>query len=126
VLHATFATPDLTTFCRLDELGLVATGQRIEAHRAVLECRVADPEGWCVVCGAEGISRGTEARRLAHVPFGGRPTTLLVRVPRWRCSGCGGSWRHDLSRAAEPRSKLSRGAVAWDDLDSQWGFKRPV
>ena len=25
---ATFATPDLTTFCRLDELGLVAVGQR--------------------------------------------------------------------------------------------------
>ena len=28
MLDATFACPDLTTFCRLDELGLVATGQR--------------------------------------------------------------------------------------------------
>lgn len=29
----TFATPDLTTFCRLDGLGFVVTGQRIEADR---------------------------------------------------------------------------------------------
>lgn len=27
---AGFACPDLTTFCRLDELGLVVTGQRLE------------------------------------------------------------------------------------------------
>ena len=27
VHHPTFATPDLTTFCRLDELGLRAVGQ---------------------------------------------------------------------------------------------------
>ncbi len=26
---ATFARPDLTTFCRLDELGLEVTGQRL-------------------------------------------------------------------------------------------------
>ena len=37
---ATFTTPDLTTFCRLDELGLVVTGQRLEPERAVLACRV--------------------------------------------------------------------------------------
>lgn len=29
----TFATPDLTTFCRLDGLDFVVTGQRIEADR---------------------------------------------------------------------------------------------
>ena len=31
-----FACPDLTTFCRLDELGLVLTGQRLEPDPAVL------------------------------------------------------------------------------------------
>ena len=84
--NATFDTPDLTVFCRLNDLGLVVTGQRIERHRAVLECRVVEPDEWCRCCGAEGISRGTEARRLAHIPFGGRPTTLLVRLRRYRGS----------------------------------------
>lgn len=33
---------DLTTFTRLDELGREATGQRLEADRAVLACRVVE------------------------------------------------------------------------------------
>jgi hypothetical protein len=44
VHHATFATPDLTVFCRLAELGLTAVGQRPEPDRAVIECRVAEPD----------------------------------------------------------------------------------
>ena len=36
VPEATFACPDLTTFCRLDELGLEVTGQRLRSDRAVL------------------------------------------------------------------------------------------
>ena len=42
MLDATFACPDLTTFCRLDGLGLVVTGQRLEPDRAVLACQVVD------------------------------------------------------------------------------------
>ena len=38
---------------------------------------------------------------------------MLVRVRRYRCSGCGRSWRQDSTAAAEPRSKLSRGALTW-------------
>jgi len=37
---ATFTCPDLTTFCGLEELGLVAVGQRLEPDRAVVACRV--------------------------------------------------------------------------------------
>ena len=44
---ATFARPDLTTFTRLDELGLIVTGQRLEPNRAVLACRVIDDDRWC-------------------------------------------------------------------------------
>ena len=51
---ATFACPDLTTFCRLDELGLEVTGQRLEPDRAVLACRVLEPDSWCRRCGCEG------------------------------------------------------------------------
>jgi len=36
------ACADLTTFCRLDELGLEVTGQRLDPDRTVLACRVVD------------------------------------------------------------------------------------
>ena len=52
-------------------------------------------------------------RRLAHEPFGWRPTLLLVTVRRYRCGECGHVWRQDMSKAAEPRAKLSRRALRW-------------
>ena len=110
---ATFACPDLTTFCRLDELGLEVVGQRVEPKRAVLACRVVEPDRWCRRCGCQGLSRGTVVRRLAHEPLAWRPTTLLVTVRRYRCTGCGHVWRQDISRAAEPRAKLSRQGLRW-------------
>ena len=110
---ATFAAPDLTTFTRLGELGLEVVGQRLEPDRAVLACRVVEPDQWCRRCGCEGAPRDTVTRRLAHEPFGWRPTTLEVRLRRYRCTGCGHVWRQDTSAAAEPRAKLSRGARAW-------------
>lgn len=76
VPDATFADPDLTTFARLDELGLVVVGQRLEPDRAVLACRVVEPDGWCRRCGCEGAPRDTVVRRLAHEPLGWRPTVL--------------------------------------------------
>ena len=111
--NATFTTPDLTTFTRLDELGLVVVGQRVEPDRAVLACRVSEPDKWCQRCGCEGIPRGTLLRRLAHEPFGWRPTLLEVTVRRYRCVGCGHVWRQDTSLAAQPRAKLSRRALGW-------------
>jgi transposase len=113
VPDATFACPDLTTFCGLDELGLEVTGQRLEPARAVLSCRVVEADQWCWRCGCEGTARDTVTRRLAHEPLGWRPTTLLVTVRRYRCSGCGHVWREDTSRAAEARAKLSRRALRW-------------
>ncbi len=118
---ATFTCPDLTTFTRLDELGLEVVGQRLEPDRAVLACRVADADadgtndadGWCRRCGCEGTVRGSVIRRLAHEPMGWRPTTLHVTVRRYRCRGCGHVWRQDTSRAAEPRAKLSRRGLRW-------------
>jgi transposase-like protein len=113
VPDATFTTPDLTTFARLDELGLVVLGQRLEPGRAVLACRVSEPDEWCRRCGCEGMPRDSLVRRLAHEPFGWRPTTLLVTVRRYRCIGCGHVWRQDTTAAAEPRAKLSRGGLRW-------------
>ncbi|MDQ2838332.1 MAG: ISL3 family transposase [Actinomycetota bacterium] len=113
---ATFACPDLTTFCRLDELGLEVVGQRLEQDRAVLACRVAESDefdGWCRRCGSQGAPRDTVTRRLAHEPFGWRPTTLLVTIRRYRCTSCRHVWRQDTSTAAEPRARLSRRGLRW-------------
>ena len=105
--------PDLTTFCRLDELGLEAIGQRLETKRAVIACRVAADDRWCRRCGCEGAPRDTVVRRLAHEPLGWRPTILEVVVRRYRCGDCGHVWRQDTSAAAEPRAKLSRRGLRW-------------
>lgn len=72
-----------------------------------------EPDDWCRRCGCQGVARDTVVRRLAHAPFGWRPTTLLVTVRRYRCSECGHVWRQDTTAAAEPRGKISRGGLAW-------------
>jgi transposase len=107
--------PDLGAFCRLDELGLEVIGQRLEPDRAVLACRVAAGEfdRWCRRCGGEGVPRDTVTRRLAHEPFGWRPTTLQVTIRRFRCGNCARVWRQDTGAAAEPRARLSRAALRW-------------
>jgi transposase len=113
--HATFDRPDLTTFAGLDDLGLVVVGQRIAPDRAVLACRVidTDTDRWCRRCGGEGRPRDTVTRQLAHEPLGWRPTTLVVTIRRYRCTGCGHVWRQDTTKAAEPRAKLSRRGLRW-------------
>ena len=113
MLHATFVRPDLTTFCRLDELGLEAIGQHLRPDQAVIECRVFHADPWCRTCGAEGVPRDMITRQLAHEPFGHRPTTLLVRVRRYRCIECGRTWRQDTDAAAERRGKISRRGLRW-------------
>ena len=95
--NATFTAPDLTSLCRLDELGLEVTGQQVTAQRSVLECRVVADDDWCHQCGCQGRPRDTVTRELAHEPLGWRPTVLRVRLRRYRCQGCGLVWRQDMS-----------------------------
>ena len=123
MLNATFTAPDLDTFSQLDRLGLTVTGQLIEPHRSVLECRVLEPDNWCHGCGQQGVSRGTVIRRLAHVPLGWRPTTLQVRVRRYRCPDCCTVWRQDTTAAAASRTKLSRGGPGLARVLASWRFK---
>lgn len=113
--ETTLTAPDLTTFLGLDTLGLTAVGQHLTAERALIECRmpisVEDP--FCKACGAQGVARGTVARRLVHVPAGWRPTQLVVRLRRFSCPHCCRVWRQDSSTLAEPRARLTRLAVEW-------------
>lgn len=111
--EAGFARADMNTFCRLDELGLEVTGQRLAPDRAVLACRVVESDQWCRRCGCEGTPRDTVTRRLAHEPLGWRPTILHVTIRRYRCIDCGHVWRQDTTKAAEPRAKLSRRGLRW-------------
>jgi transposase len=111
--HATFCAPDLDSFCLLDRLGLSVTGQHLDPERAVLRCRVLEPDDWCHVCGGRGVARDSVVRELAHVPVGWRPTILQLRVRRYRCTGCARVWRQDATAAAAPRAKLTRPAVLW-------------
>jgi len=92
--NATFTAPDLASFTGVDTHGLVVTGQRLTSKRAVLACRVVAADDWCHECGCRGEPRDTVIRRLAHEPFGWRPTVLEVTVRRYRCGmgsaiGCG-------------------------------------
>ena len=69
MLDATaFVRPSLNSFCRLDELGLVVVGQRLEPKRAVLACRVAEDDRWCRRCGDEGSPRDSVTRQDVHHP----------------------------------------------------------
>jgi transposase len=94
---------------------LEVVAQHLDPDRSVL-ARRAEPgefDRWCRGCGGEGVPRDTVTRRLAHEPFGWRPTTLLVTIRRFRCAACRRVWRQDIGRAAEPRAKLSRRALRW-------------
>jgi len=79
----------------------------------VLLCTPTTDDEWCRRCGGHGTPRDTVTRKLAHEPFGHRPTTLHIRLRRYRCELCGRVWRHDTDQAAPARAKISRTGLAW-------------
>jgi len=98
-------------FCRLDRLGLSVTSQRVEPDHTVLRCRPTTAPAACEGCRGPGVRHDAVLRRLAHVPYGWKPTILEVVVPRYRCVPCRRVWRHDIRVAAPSKGKLSRDAV---------------
>jgi len=113
VHHSIYTPANLTTFTNLDRLGLTAIGQRITPKKAEILCEVTSPDPWCRTCGEPGVPRDTVTRRLAHEPFGWRPTVLVVKHRRYRCGHCQHVWREDLSSAVAPRQKISRTGLRW-------------
>ena len=103
--------PCLDSFCRLDRLGLTVTGQLVEPDHTVLTCVPTTAAVSCAGCDGPGARYDTVVRRLAHVPYGWKPTILEVLVPRYRCRGCRRVWRHPITAAAPSKGKLSRDAI---------------
>ena len=108
----TFSCPDLTTFTRLDDLGLEVTGQLMEPDRAVLAY------GWSSrTTGADGAT--ARASRETPSPVGSRTRPSggahhpCDHGRRYRCAECAHVWRQDTTAAAEPRARISRGGLAW-------------
>ena len=111
--HSIYTPANLTTFANLDQLGLTAIGQHLSTAKAEILCEVTSPDPWCRTCGEPGVPRDTITRRLAHEPFGWRPTVLVIKHRRYRCNHCRRVWREDLSRAVAPRQKISRAGLRW-------------
>lgn len=104
--RAGMACADLTTFCRLDELGPEVTGQRLESDRAVLACRMPRRIGGAVAAAKKAV-RGTASpgRWPMNLSAGGPP-------PWWSRSAatgaqdapmCGAKWILRLVRALDDR-----------------------
>ena len=73
---STFSTPDLTTFARLDTLGLQVTGQFLEPDRAVLACRVIDGDDR-----VPAVRRAGPAAGLDHPAAGARTVRVATDDP---------------------------------------------
>jgi hypothetical protein len=90
----------------------------LEPDRAILRCLVVEPVRWCRRCGCQGAARDTVVRRLAHEPFGWRPTVLEVSLRRYRCNAASDDRNTDRRRAASRQSPtlpsiISRRMSAW-------------
>jgi hypothetical protein len=69
----------------------------------------------CRRCGAQGVLRDTITRQLVHEPFGHRPTVLMVRVRRYKCSDADG-YRGKTPPRGPGRGRKSPTA----DCDGRW------
>jgi hypothetical protein len=87
-------SPDLTTFARVDALGLRVEAQQIWPDKAILFCSLVTVDDRCPRCGAGGRVHDQVLRRFTHLPVG--PTADVAVGPgapvplRWVWGGCGG------------------------------------
>jgi len=113
VVDATFTGTGLTAFCRLEQLGLEAVGRRLDPDRAVLACRVSEPDEWCRRLRVSGrregyahASSGARGVRVAPHDTGGHgPSLPLHRL--WSCVAPG----HQQGRAA-----AGQAVAAWPEV----------
>ena len=73
--------------------------------------RILENDPWRRTSTAEGTPLDTALHRLARATFECRQTTLRVRVRHYRYGPCKRTWRQDVTRAAAPQAKASRGGL---------------
>jgi hypothetical protein len=114
---AIFCPADLTTFCRLDDLGLEVVGQQPHPDHAVLLCRVVEPDDWKPCLRLSGV-----AARSLRACFGDRSVfTLSVVIEESVLLGAGGRAKPLLS-TAKPRLRIGVRDVVTDHVgDSSHG-----
>lgn len=64
-------------------------------------------------CGGRVHSHGAREVEYVDLPVFGRPTRLVWRKQRWRCTACGRCWCDDNSEIASPRCVLTTRAARW-------------
>lgn len=103
----TFARPDLTTFCRLEELGLGVSGQRLEPDWRCWPAGSLSPTSGVVAVAARAAARPRDPAPCA-LAVRWSPTVLEVTIRRYGCTCCGARVAPGQQPAAEPRAGLSR------------------
>ena len=78
----------------------------------MLQCRSSNQTSGASTADVRG-RHGTRWCAGSRTNPSGTSTTLLIRVRRYKCSGCGRVWRQDTTAAAPPRAKISRGGLRW-------------
>lgn len=78
--------PDLTTFARLDVLGLRVTGQQVWPDKAILFCSLTSPDAGCPDCGRPGVVHDHVVRRFTPPTCG--PESDLAACRRARLPLC--------------------------------------
>lgn len=84
-------------------LGLVTVGQCLPGDLALVEREVDVPVRWCPRCGCRAKSLELVVRRLTHVPFGTRPTIVVVHAGHCVCRTYQTFRRDDFMRPVAPQ-----------------------
>lgn len=75
----------LDLFSRLDRLGLTAVDFQVQPDHSVITCVPTTPARNCPDCVGAGRCHDRVVRKIAHMPYGWKPTILKILVPRYRC-----------------------------------------
>ena len=108
---------DVTRMCALlvglPDVNLIGVGDWPNWLRVVVELP-ADRPGCS--CGGLVHRHGIREVEFVDLPVFGRPTRLVWRKQRWRCTACGRCWCDDDPEIATARCALTTRAARWSTL----------
>src|SRR4051812_37032136 len=79
-----------------------------QGGQSIFTIRQDPRDGRCTACGSSDVrSRGTVERRFRDVPIGGRPTAVILPIPRVECRTCDATRQVEV-RFADPRRSYTK------------------